>query len=383
MSEIKSNKISSFGGFTITLGDSGDLVSIDADTFSLPVKNKEPLNYSPYSMYIDNTFNEGRLKFRSKNKWKTIVKTAPSCTGGTITTPGDGYKYHTFTSSGDFTVNSPDELVVQVFIVSGGGSGGCGTAGTYENGGGGGAGGAYFGSIILESGLSYTATIGAGDAGSTTESGSGGVGGTSYFYAESKYRNKSLLSIPRRSFIGDMSSQRFYGGGAGGSADVAPASAAGVRYGSGGGGVNYGGQAIGRARVGRFGYSLTGDFPEWPAPGHEGGAGANTGSSTGISGGGGGWGEKGYAGDDGTKPGVGGDGIEWPLGSGNWYAGGGGAGGQGSVGGQGGGGTGGSSGTINGTNGTANTGGGGGGNYADTGVAGGGGSGIVIVRYRI
>jgi len=48
---------------------------------------------------------------------------APTVTGGTITTPGDGYKYHTFTSSGTLAI-SGGSLTCDVLVVGGGGGGG-------------------------------------------------------------------------------------------------------------------------------------------------------------------------------------------------------------------------------------------------------------------
>jgi hypothetical protein len=41
-------------------------------------------------------------------------------TGGTVTTPGDGYKYWTFNSSGTLTVISPG--TVEYLVVAGGGA---------------------------------------------------------------------------------------------------------------------------------------------------------------------------------------------------------------------------------------------------------------------
>jgi hypothetical protein len=46
-----------------------------------------------------------------------------SATGGTVTTPGNGYKYHTFTSPGTFTVSSGNNTI-EVLAVGGGGAGG-------------------------------------------------------------------------------------------------------------------------------------------------------------------------------------------------------------------------------------------------------------------
>jgi hypothetical protein len=61
-------------------------------------------------------------------------------TGGTVTTPGDGYQYHTFTTSGTFTISTAGRI--DAVIVSAGGGGGRGvTDGSGDIGGGGGGGG--------------------------------------------------------------------------------------------------------------------------------------------------------------------------------------------------------------------------------------------------
>ena len=62
-----------------------------------------------------------------------------SATGGLESTPGNGYKYHTFLSSGSFVVSGTTHPTgMEVLVVAGGGGGGaCGAAGN----GGGGAGG--------------------------------------------------------------------------------------------------------------------------------------------------------------------------------------------------------------------------------------------------
>ena len=81
-----------------------------------------------------------------------------SATGGTITTV-NGYRIHTFTSSGTFTPATNGN--VEYLVVAGGGGGGptaTGMSGT------GGAGGMLTGSAIFTSGTAYTVTVGAGGA---------------------------------------------------------------------------------------------------------------------------------------------------------------------------------------------------------------------------
>ena len=79
-------------------------------------------------------------------------------TGGTKSTPGDGYVYHVFTSSGSWQVNSAGGNVDYVLIAGGGGGG-------WDRGGGGGA-GAFrpvgpFTAVVA----THPITIGAGGAG--------------------------------------------------------------------------------------------------------------------------------------------------------------------------------------------------------------------------
>jgi len=88
-----------------------------------------------------------------------------SASGGTISTPGDGYIYHVFTSSGSFiTSNSTTSSNLEFVLLGGGGAGGNGGD---ASAGGGGSGGLVYG--IVSSGLSvdsYPVVIGPG--GTTT-----------------------------------------------------------------------------------------------------------------------------------------------------------------------------------------------------------------------
>lgn len=105
-------------------------------------------------------------------------------TGGSITTSGV-YTIHTFTSTGNFVVESAPEggVVVEYLIVGGGGGGGAGSDAVIVGAGGGGAGGfrtsvpgttSGGGSpsnietqFIAQRGRTYTITVGAGGAGDT------------------------------------------------------------------------------------------------------------------------------------------------------------------------------------------------------------------------
>ena len=87
------------------------------------------------------------------SNWLGIGAFAAS--GGNVTTSG-GYTYHTFTSSGTFTVIS-GQRSANVLIVGAGGGGGS------RHGGGGGAGGYIAQTMTLTAG-NYTITVGAGGA---------------------------------------------------------------------------------------------------------------------------------------------------------------------------------------------------------------------------
>lgn len=272
-----------------------------------------------------------------------------SATGGNVSAlaPGNGYRYHTFTSPGTFTVSgSPGTL--EVLVVAGGGAGGGGRAG------GGGAGGLIYQASFPITVGSYPITIGSGGTGLTPSPVQptrqvGSSGGNSTF--------STLTAI---------------GGGGGGS--CCDGGGIGAPGGSGGGG---GGFAAGQFRSGGTG-----------TPGQGNAGGAADGNSPYGAGGGGGAGGAGRNGLPGA-PGGGGVGLQYPQFTGtligvpalsplNGFFAGGGAGDQSggatSPGGAGGGGNVDSAGITN-------SGGGGGGSNASNPLNQSGGSGIVVIRY--
>ncbi|MEI7653434.1 MAG: LamG domain-containing protein [bacterium] len=261
-------------------------------------------------------------------------------TGGSITDLG-GYRIHTFTSSGTFTVTQGG--LVEYLIVAGGGGAG------NSVGGGGGGGGLRGGTFTRIAANSYSIAVGSG--------GAGGAGGGSQ-QPGTNGGNSSFNSIIA---IG--------GGGGAGNSSGAPQIG-----GSGGGGAQS---------------NITG-ADGTSGQGSKGGNQTQQSLAYGTGGGGG----AGGVGGNGTSntAGNGGVGLSSGIsGSTIFYAGGGAGGGYSTggaytagTGGNGGGGNGGNS-TVNsaGGNGTNGLGGGGGsGNYQSSYSAGGnGGSGIVIVRY--
>jgi len=272
-------------------------------------------------------------------------------TGGTITTAG-GYTYHTFTSSGTFSITQGalQGISADILMVGGGGAGGSvngysgsGTAGA------GGGGGYLEGSVTLaKSGgsTSLTVTVGAG----CPRQGEANPGG---------FPNGGDTTLS-----GFLSATAIGGASAPGN----DTSGSGIRNGrDGGSGSGNSDNANGGESATTGGSSTQADSGGLTAFGNDGGF---NGASS--SGGGGGAG----AAASGSSGGIGRD---WES-LGTVYAGGGSAVGQPAPAGGGG-----SGGVTNGTapSGTANTGGGGGGGRANNtfGNGGAGGSGIVIIRY--
>ena len=242
-------------------------------------------------------------------------------TGGTIT-EADGYRIHTFTSSGTFTPTTSGN--VEVLVVGGGGGGGSSAA---AGGGGGGAG---------AGGLVYNATYKMASSPITVTVGSGGVAGVA--------GANGLGSNGSNSVFGSITA---IGGGGG-----PPQRGTGVAGGSGSGG-GYNGYTTVK-------YGGSGE----PGQGHAGGDTTTLPSASGAGGGGAG----GVGGDNliNHAGGDGGVGLAYDIsGSSVTYA----------AGGRGGGGT-------SPVSSPANTGKGGDGSYS-TGTAYAGGSGVVIVRYPI
>jgi len=271
-------------------------------------------------------------------------------TGGTTTTPGDGYKYHFFTSPGSNPFNVTTGGSIEYVLIAGGGSG----ADRGNGAGGGGAGGVLGegiglppstnqGGSVTATVQDYTLSVGAGHPGGASET-TGGPGTPSTGFGKTAV-----------------------GGGGGGQNNASPGD--GGAGGSGGGGDDTVPAGAGQNYPG----------PQQGFPGGEIGPGSS---------GGGGGGGAGSAGSTGASGGTGGDGIGLPSGiPGSYgtpgpngslrYFGGGGGGGQSSPnGGYGGGGD------CTGGAGTTNTGGGGGSGH-DGSNGGAGGSGIIIVRYLV
>ena len=326
---------------------------------------------------IQNNRSDGHLLeyFRSTFVRGGGANSAPSvvpfsASGGTTITPGNGYRYHFFTSPGDFITSGDVEGSIDYFVVAGGGGGGHGQS--PWGGGGGGAGG-------VRQGIAYPFP---NDATIPVIVGNGGAGGAS---------SPDPGDDGGHSQVGDPGTPVFV-------------------YATGGGGGEYsgGGRPGGSGGGGPAGFTVS--SPDGISPGDQGFDGAKPGrdNQNGAIGGGGGAGGVGYGpgplmtathGGLGVTAWSNDPGIPTDYGApgpspGRWFAGGGaggggvpdivtGYGGQGDPSNPGGPFAGGGNETpLGNANGGANTGGGGGGS-PPVGGSGNGGSGIVIIRYLV
>ena len=109
------------------------------------------------------------LQLYDGSAWAAVYDPPFNASGGDVANglaPGNGYKYHTFSNSGSFTV-SANTKNVQVLVVAGGGGGGSNNNGGTDGGAGGGGGGVALtnGATIPVSPGTYNITVGGGGAG--------------------------------------------------------------------------------------------------------------------------------------------------------------------------------------------------------------------------
>jgi hypothetical protein len=389
MSKIEVNQVDPQSGTTLTLGTSGDTISIPA---GVTLANSGTATGFA-SIAWQSTIVTGSTLTAVANKGYWIDTTSNACT---ITLPGSASvgdqlvfvdyartwgtnaitidqnslnyqgqtspnpEYNTSgqtvsivysgatqgwipTSDDDVTNEVPQTYDIDFLVVAGGGGGGC------DNSGGGGGGGMRTSTQTINTNVTITCTVGDGGAGGSGPNSSGSQGGSSSI---------SGTGVTTITSAGG-------GFGSGGSLDGGSGGA--------GGGAGYNNRSGG-----------SGNTPATtPSQGADGGDGVSAGPGYGGAGGGGG-GASGVAGGNGnSNAGNGGDGSQSSItGSAVYYAGGGGGTGDPSAtvgtGGQGGGAAGNKTGT--GINGTANLGGGGGGTQNSPQIGGSGGSGVVILR---
>lgn len=236
---------------------------------------------------------------------KKRQKSKITATGGTTSTPGNGYKIHTFTTPGTFTITSGYDDVEYLLVGGGGGGEGADNAGSSGGGAGAGGGGVLIGSILLSEG-NYPLVVGLGGTGATAKTTplffkvSGNFGDPSSFYgmsaggggfggSGSPPSGARKSGTPQQNLGGTASpgtQQPGAGGGGAGAPGVPDAvqspggdtacggigittnfSGVSVVYGSGGGGGRGDGS------------------PTWPATFGRGGTGAGDGGDTGVVGG--------------------------------------------------------------------------------------------------
>jgi len=278
-----------------------------------------------------------------------------AASGGTETTYNDGtydYKVHTFTASGNFTVQQGSKNV-DILVVAGGAGGGRGFDGDGGGGGGGAGGYVYTTGVAASTGL-YSVVVGAGGPGNLGSVNGLATAGTN-----------SSISLATTAI----------GGGAGRGQDAG----AGGSGGSGGGGAGGGSPPPGAGGAGTSGQGYAG--------------GSGGGNPYYPGGGGGGAGGAGSNASGSSNGGAGGAGIANSItGTSLYYAGGGGGGvyntnggNSAATGGSGVGGAGGSASGGNGGDATVNRGSGGGGGTGKSGSyrGGNGSSGVVIIRYKV
>lgn len=146
-------------------------------------------NFVGFSTYLDKGNDDGnkgswnnidQYTFKSEDNWCKVV-TNMAATGGTVATPGDGYRYHAFTSVGSASFVVTDDGVggagqdASVLIVGGGGSGSGGWGGS-----GGGAGGVLYNAAYPVTVGTYPVTVGTG-RNNSSQNNPGSAGGPSSF----------------------------------------------------------------------------------------------------------------------------------------------------------------------------------------------------------
>ena len=307
-----------------------------------------------------------------------------TATGGNLADgllPGNGYRYHTFGSTGSFVATGSPKPIDILLVAPGGGGGGANSPSGTDGGAGAGSGGLVLVSGYTISSGTYTITIGGAGAGGPSNSSPGTTGGD------------VTITNP---LIGTLTAK---GGGRGGAGPLTPnpGGPGGSGGGEGGGGGTSGGPAARGLAIQPS--QSQGIFSNYYLQyGNDGGNTTNAitpyhGSGGGGAGGVGGGGNSG-------GPGLGGDGRQFsqfigpiigvpalnPLSG--FFAGGGGGGAWGPLNNPKAGGNGGGPGGATNTSGTVGTqytgsggGGGGGGNPSPAGSGGNGGAGIVVIRY--
>jgi len=207
-----------------------------------------------------------------------ILNSKVTASGGNLldaTAPGNGYKYHTFSTPGNFTVTEGEGVlgIVEVLVVAGGGSASSSNV----------SGGAGAGGVVLAT--SYAVTPGAYPV-------SVGGGGDSPAFSGPNPSRKGVPGVD--SYFGPSGKRLTAKGGAGGGNSYVPTEIAQTGGSGGGGGWNAPGWPIGSSTEAQPGAATQPGQTHPGAPGtitnygNAGGTGGGNNPSNGIGGGGGG-----------------------------------------------------------------------------------------------
>ena len=171
------------------------------------------------------------VEFWDGSIWSNFESGALQASGGTVTNVG-GYRIHTFTGDGTFTVtNASDNAQVEYLIVAGGGGGGA------QNAGGGGGGGLVYGSVVV-SAQAYPIVVGGGAGAGPRNPHSNPLSGIRYSrYPQGIRGNNSSAFGYTAIGGGNGAGDDYYGcdGGSGGGGDAATPWGGRAVYGTGGG----------------------------------------------------------------------------------------------------------------------------------------------------
>lgn len=113
------------------------------EAFTVPIQSTSTRNATDHvtGSIIYNSDTNAAQVLTANDGWLNLGKGKVVASGGTETTPGDGYKYHAFTTTGNTFTFSITQVgfgaSIELLVVAGGGGGG----GSHGGGGGGGAGG--------------------------------------------------------------------------------------------------------------------------------------------------------------------------------------------------------------------------------------------------
>ena len=242
--------------------------------------NGNPITFSELTGGVDYNFSVVASNENGDSEPSLIETGRPwEVSGGAISEPGDGYRYHTFTGTSSFTVTpGADSQTMEYRVIGGGGGGGSGM------GGGGGAGYLSSNSFSLPASTTiYSVAIGGGGGGGGND-GNGGFGTASSI--------SGIATGARGGYGGGFQKGGAEGGG--GSTGGGRGIGSGASGGNGGAGSNVFGTTIGGGGGGgtnNSGYGLGGS-----GGGGNGGSHSVNGTSaqggTGSGGGGGGAGKR-------------------------------------------------------------------------------------------